>query len=229
MRNRVGRIEKDLTRALPGEAEKGEHTICHQKKSAISTESGVEPVQKRVIMAFIMLSFSAMRYRHSQVRGGFAIMEPVIAVAVLAIVASSTVAALLSANRYAVSQRYMSSAKALCQERIDEALVAPFSQSNVPAIFGGSWLPSIEQETLTSNEPVSIYIDSETNATVVSGQRGTLVTWYRPEPTRNAFVYVRVKVTVQFWINGRGIGGKPSTEPGAMPYHYEMTTLRSPS
>jgi type II secretory pathway pseudopilin PulG len=180
-------------------------------------------------MAFTMLSFSPMRYRHSQVRGGFAIMEPVIAVAVLAIVASSTVAALLSANRYAVSQRYVSSAKALCQERIDEALVAPFSQTNVPAIFGASWLPSTDEETLTTDETVPIYIDSKTNGTVVSGQRRTFATWYQPNPNKSAFVYVRLRVRVEFWINGRGIGGTPSTSPGATPYSHEMITLRSPS
>ena len=161
-------------------------------------------------------------------RTGFALAEPLMAMAIIAVVAASSLYTLFSANRYTATQRLVSGAKALCQERIDQALSETFTPTSVPALFGGAWpLPS--QETLTSTETVPLYVTEEnTDIALVSGTRRTWITGFTPVVGNPTFVFARVRVRVEFWSSGRGLGNKRSNEAGAQPLFFEMTTLRSP-
>lgn len=150
------------------------------------------------------------------------------AMAIIAVVAASSLYTLFSANRYTATQRLVSGAKALCQERIDQALSDTLTASSVSALFGGSW-PLPTSETLTSTETVPLYVtEDNTNTAMISGTRRTWVTAYAPIVSNPSFLFARVRVRVEFWNQGRGLGNKKSTEPGAQPLFYEMTTLRSP-
>ncbi|HEX5177089.1 MAG TPA: hypothetical protein VFV83_08675 [Chthoniobacteraceae bacterium] len=150
------------------------------------------------------------------------------ALAVLGLVAASSIYTLFSANRYAATQRVVSAAKALCQERIDQALTDSLTSSNVAPLFGGAW-PLPTAETLITTETVPLYVTEEnTDTALISGTRKTWVTAFTPVAANPAFVFARVRVRVEFWDHGRGVGNKKSTEVGAQPLFYEMTTLRSP-
>jgi type II secretory pathway pseudopilin PulG len=159
----------------------------------------------------------------------FAIVEPLIAIGLLAIVASSTLFALSSSNRYVASQRYVSNAKALCQERIDEALTRPFTSTNIPSFLGTTYPPSTT-ETKTASETVPIYTMATATATDPAGPKlvtGTRETWTKWVSASGAD-FARVRVRVEFWVNGRGLNNKLQTQTGALPFVYEMTTLRAP-
>jgi hypothetical protein len=148
-------------------------------------------------------------------------METVIAVGLLAIIASSTLYAMVSSNRFAVTQRYVSTAKAICQERIDEALTRPFTSTTVPPFFGTWPLPAAE--TNTSTESVPIYTMADSGATqLVTGTRNTYVKWI----TVGGASFASVRVRVEFWVNGRGLNNKLQA-PGNG-FFSQMTTLRSP-
>jgi type II secretory pathway pseudopilin PulG len=168
-----------------------------------------------------------MRSCHPQRSFGFALTEPLIAMAVVSLIASSTFYSFFFVNRYAATQRFMSGAKALCQERIDDALTQALTPGNVPALFGGAWpMPAVE--TLTSTETVPIYVSPDTlNNALVNGTRRTWVTAYTPVGGNTSFVFARVRVRVEFWSDGRGLQNQRSTSAGAQPFSYEMTTLRS--
>jgi type II secretory pathway pseudopilin PulG len=170
----------------------------------------------------------SFRSKPSRESTGFALAEPLMALAVLGLVAASSIYTLFSANRYTATQRVVSAAKAFCQERIDQALTDSLTTSNVGAVFGGAW-PLPAAETLVSAETVPLYVtEANTNTALVSGTRKTWVTSFTPDATNPAFVFARVRVRVEFWDHGRGVGNKKSTDVGAQPLFYEMTTLRSP-
>ncbi len=158
---------------------------------------------------------------------GFALTEPLIAMAIVSLIASSTFCSFFFVNRYAATQRFISGAKALCQERIDDALTQSLTPANVPALFGGAWpIPAVE--TLTSTETVPIYVSPDTqNSALVNGTRKTWVTGYTPVAGNTSFVFTRVRVRVEFWSEGRGLQNQRSTSAGAQPFFHEMTTLRS--
>ena len=158
-------------------------------------------------------------------------MEPMIAVGILAIIASSTLYAMMSSNRFAVSQRYVSNAKALCQERIDQALLNRFPPATNNTFFGNWAALAHGTETLTLQEDdIPIYTMADAGSTaLVKGTRKTWVTRFpNPASTDPAFVYARVRVRVDFWVAGRGLNNKLQSQAGAIPFFYEMTTLRSP-
>lgn len=159
---------------------------------------------------------------------GFALVEWLLASSLLLAVATGSVVTLFSANEYAAKQRHVSAAKALCQERIEEALVRPFTSTTVPGIFGGIWpLPTVETVTSTDTVPIYMPQDSAT-AALVTGTRTVRVTRYTPVVADPAFVFARVRVRVEFWVKGRGLNNRRATQSGAQPFSYEMTTLRSP-
>jgi type II secretory pathway pseudopilin PulG len=161
-------------------------------------------------------------------RRGFALAEPLMAVAIVALVAASSVFTLFTANRFAATQRLFSGAKALCQERIDQALSDTLTRTSVSPLFGGAW-PLPNAETLTTSETVPLYVtEDNTDTAMISGTRKTWVTAFTPVASNPGFVFARVRVRVEFWAQGRGMGNRKSTEAGAKPLFYEMTTLRSP-
>lgn len=180
---------------------------------------------------------------------GFAFMEPMIAVAILAIVASSTLYAMMASNRFVSSQRFTSNANALCQERIDQALTEPFTSAGAnpspapsplpkPVYFGTGALPTTEPASPTHSETVSIYTVSASGANLQPGTRNTWVTGYTPDASDPGFTYARLRVRVEFWLNpkfdangviidGRGLQNKRFGTAGATPHSCEMTTLRA--
>lgn len=157
-------------------------------------------------------------------------MESMIAVGLLAIVASTTVYAMMSSNRFAISQRYVSNAKALCQERIDQALISSFPPAANDTFFG-NWaalIPGAETETPVEND-VPIYTMAVDSTALVKGTRRTWITKFpSPATIDPAFVYARIKVRVEFWVAGRGLNNKLQGQAGALPYFFEMITLRAP-
>jgi type II secretory pathway pseudopilin PulG len=158
---------------------------------------------------------------------GFALLEPLMAIAIIALVGSSAFWSFFFVNRYAANQRFVSGAKALCQERIDDALTQSFTSTSVPALLGGVWpIPAVE--TLTSTETLPIYVSpDDANSALVSGTRRTWVTGYTPVAGNTSFCFAKVRVRVEFWSDGRGLQNKKSTAAGAQPFFHEMTTLRS--
>lgn len=157
----------------------------------------------------------------------FALTEPLIAIAILLLLGSSAFCSFFFVNHYAANQRLVTGAKALCQERIDDALTQPLTLTSVPALFGGAWpLPAVE--TLTSTETLPIYVSpDDPNSTLVSGTRRTWVTGYSPVAGNSSFCFAKVRVRTEFWSEGRGLQHKKSTAAGAQPFFHEMTTLRS--
>ncbi len=98
-----------------------------------------------------------MRALQNRWFGGCALIEPLIAIAIVSVTASSTLWSFFFVNRYATNQRLVGGAKAFCQERIDDALTLPLSSTSVPALFGAV-RPMPGAETLTSTETLPLYI-----------------------------------------------------------------------
>lgn len=173
--------------------------------------------------------------RNASAARAFALMEPMVAMGLLAIVASSTIYAMISSNRFAIQQRYVSNAKALCQERIDEALASAFPPVANNTFFGNwsSFTAGTEVKTLQEDD-LPIYESATSGSTspappaLVRGTRTTWVTRFpNPATADPAFVYARVRVRVEFWLSGRGLNNKLQSQAGALPFSYEMTTLRA--
>lgn len=180
-------------------------------------------------MVFVLLRQSGVKLQpKARSSAAFALMEGMISAGIVGIVASSTLFAMMGSNRFVVSQRYTSNAMALCQERVDQALIEPFTSTTRPVFFGAGALPATEPENPTHTESVPIYTVSASGApTLVTGTRNTWVTGYAPEVSDPGFVYARVRVRVEFWANGRGLQNRRQGTASATPHFCEMTTLRA--
>jgi type II secretory pathway pseudopilin PulG len=163
-------------------------------------------------------------------KGGFALIEAMIAFGLFALIASSTLYAMVSSNRFVASQRYVSNAKALCQERIDEALVSsfPFASRTGPTFLTAPLpLPTTDTATPQLTESVPIYIVANAAQTAPSLVAGTRMTWVK-SITVDGANFARVRVRVEFLVNGRGPNNKLWSSPGDPTFFCEMITLRAP-
>ena len=69
-------------------------------------------------------------------RGGFALVDVMTGVAVLAVTAGSVLWALTTSNRLAAVNRYYTAANAVAQKQIDEALYTPYQlPATIPSIL----------------------------------------------------------------------------------------------
>ena len=96
---------------------------------------------------------------------GFTYAEMMMALAILALVAASTFAAMSQANRFAITNRVYTCAQTLVQNQIDTFLsVGPFNpQLNPPLV------PTELATGTTTTNNVQIYADTASGGTVVSG------------------------------------------------------------
>lgn len=140
--------------------------------------------------------------------GGFTLTELAVTLAVVTAISLGAATGLLSANRTGSVDRNRTSARALCQDRIEQALSQPFSPPNtIPSIFG-TW-PVPVADTITSSDTVDVYAD-DGGASVISGTR--TVTVSRPNTTLN---YVLVTARVNYLFRGSN-------------YQQEICTVRAP-
>jgi type II secretory pathway pseudopilin PulG len=136
------------------------------------------------------------------------------ALAILALVAASTFAAMSQANRFAITNRVYTCAQTLVQNQIDTFLsVGPFNpQLNPPLI------PSELATGTTTTTNVSIYADTATAATVVSGTLTRTVVDLGLTQTTNSITdnlnTRRLTVTLAYTFGGKN-------------YSIVMSTLRS--
>ena len=142
------------------------------------------------------------------------------ATGIIGLVALSSIFGILDANRFAALQRLKTSAKAACQERIDQALTTPYSPPDaLPALFlSGVSIPapngSPDRGTQTiAPEPFKLYVDqNDTDDTenVVPATRTTRVSL-----SDATLGLVRVWVRVDYSFRGKM-------------YSYEMYVVRAP-
>lgn len=140
---------------------------------------------------------------------GIALIEILVSVLILGIGVVSGISALTSGNRKAETNRIRNAAIALCQERIDQVVTAPFSPpGTMPSSFGTAW-PAPATDTVTSTETVQLCTDAGGGSTL-SGTRITLVS------LANATLNL-VRVTARVTYTYRGTN-----------YVCETYSLRSP-
>jgi type II secretory pathway pseudopilin PulG len=140
---------------------------------------------------------------------GIALLEILVAILILGIGTVAAISGLVMANGRAAINRTRDAGLALCQERVDQVLAAPFSPPNtIPSYFGTTW-PVPATETATSTETVLLYADPN-GAGTVTGTRTTLVSL--GSATLNL---VRVTARVNYAYRGTN-------------YVCETFTLRSP-
>ena len=145
---------------------------------------------------------------YPQPTGAFTLVELAVTVTVVGAIALSAVTGLLAANRMGAVERVRTSARMLCQDRIEQALSQPFAlPSTIPAIFG-TW-PVPATQTTTATDTVQVYAD-EGGTALINGTRTVLVS--RPDTTRN---YVLVTARVDYTYRGSN-------------YRQEISTVRAP-
>jgi hypothetical protein len=136
------------------------------------------------------------------------------ALAILALIAASTFAAMSQANRFAITNRVYTCAQTIVQNQIDTFLsVGPFNPQLNPAL-----IPSELATGTTTTNNVSIYADTETAATVVSGTLTRTVVDLGLTQTTNSVTdnlnTRRLTVTLAYTFAGKN-------------YSIVMSTLRS--
>jgi prepilin-type N-terminal cleavage/methylation domain-containing protein len=138
---------------------------------------------------------------------GFTLAEGLVSLGVFSIFAAAATMTLLHLNRFAMVERTRTNAKELCQEKIEEAMAAPFNpgMKQVGAVLGGSW-----PITNPAPESVDVVIDFDNTKVIAKGSRTTTVA---VADASSSLLRVSVEVTYDF-------RGKP--------YTYQMGMLRAP-
>ncbi len=147
------------------------------------------------------------------------LVETVVALGLLVICGISGFYAFMQLNRYAARERNISSAKALCQERIEQALTMRFQPpTSLPTVIGQDNITSYNILGTSTYytpagvyfgaesfaEPVTVYVqqDGSTNS-AIPGVRTTTVT---PAPltdtSSTSLGMVQFAVTVAYTVNG---------------------------
>jgi prepilin-type N-terminal cleavage/methylation domain-containing protein len=148
----------------------------------------------------------------------FTLVELLVSISIIGLVSGSSIYAILDSNRFAAIDRVRTSAKAACQEKIDQALTVPYSPPDLlPTLFtmGGS-IPSPsgnpDRGTQTiATETIPLYVDQDDAArTVVQGTRNTRVSL-----SDATLGLVRVWVRVDYTVRSKA-------------YAYEMYVVRAP-
>lgn len=154
------------------------------------------------------------------------LVEVMIALSILALTTVGGISAFTLLNNYASNNRNQNSAKQLCQERIEQALILPFNPpSQLPTVTAPSgttysllgtaanWSTGsagLSNGVTTSTEPVNVYIQQDGLSAVVPGTRTTTVSCATPSATN---VLAKFTVRVDYTYRSR-------------PYSYAMNVLR---
>ena len=138
-------------------------------------------------------------------KAGITLIEVLVSICILALTSCGGVAAFTMLNRYASTLRNTSSAKALCQERIEQAMSLPFNPPSTIAIVSAQqtaygpynllgaatdWTTvsapysagtpvsytGTSSGLQTSSEPVNVYVQQDGTTATVTGTRTTTVT-----------------------------------------------------
>ncbi len=167
--------------------------------------------------------------RHSR---GLTLVETLVSLAVLVVTGVGAVSGFMLLNRYASDNRDQSTARELCQERIEQVMTMPFSPrlGNYPAVVGQdgntynllgtatdysatyAYIGAGGQQTSstynTPGEPVTIY-RQPTGTKLITGNRTTTI-W-----SAGSNNLVRIAVTVTYTLRGQS-------------KNYTLYTLRGP-
>ena len=171
---------------------------------------------------------------------GLTMVEVLVSMAVLAITAVGGVSGFMLLNQHASAMRNLSSAKALCQERIEQVQTMPFvPPTDLPSVssqlsasttfdilgskanYDTTGKFSSTTGVTTSNESVQVYVQQDGTTATVTGTRTTTVTLTSlSDGLSTATAPPSLKV-VSFTVNvAYTFRGKS--------YSYSMYTLRSP-
>lgn len=159
------------------------------------------------------------------------LVETVVALGLLVICGISGFYAFMLINRYAARERNMSSAKALCQERIEQALTTPFrpplvlpnvtgQDSKTYSILGTAanyTTAGVYTGAETFTEAVTVYVQQDpTSATAVPGTRTTTVvpSLLTDSSGLGSLGMVQFTVTVAYTVNGDNRTYKMNTMRG---------------
>ncbi len=147
-----------------------------------------------------------------RIHSGFTLLEVIVAMCVAAILGSTTLIALLSAQKYATSTRVLNNARIIVQRNIHTALGVKFTDVDVPGILqltdsGGV---TYNDQGGGSSPTVPIIVSSASN-TVVSGTLTRIVTAH---PNSANAVIRRVTFRLDYELQGRSIS-------------YSMSTIRA--
>lgn len=163
---------------------------------------------------------------------GFTLVEMMVALTILAMTIVGMMSAFTLLNRFAWNSRNQSSAKALCQQRIEQALALPFHPPAILSSIDGfyllgqaaNWTTAAAPYTLgspasftggaggvqTSTENVSVYVEQNGTTVTVPGVRTTTVAC-----SDTTLDLAQFTVQVAYTYRGKS-------------YSYSMFTLRSP-
>jgi len=167
---------------------------------------------------------------------GFTLVEAMFAMGVLIFVAAASITGLSRANQFAAVQRNQSAAKALCQERVEQALKMPFNPPSVlPSVNdingtalnilgtpGQVWPPATgtvwpnptagretSRESIALGNAVPLYRDENDNAVILATRVTTM------ERVDATLTVVRFTARVEYTYRGQT-------------YSCEVYTMRSP-
>ena len=125
---------------------------------------------------------------------GLTLVEVLVSMAILVLTTVGGVSGFMIFNNYAASSRNISSAKALCQERIEEVQTMPFTPPNaVPTVVGQMDTPFSTPPKYTNYfllGPGSNSVDSQGNA-VPPALTQVLAPWLPPLPRAWPCTYSR--------------------------------------
>ncbi|HEX8296896.1 MAG TPA: hypothetical protein VF593_11380 [Chthoniobacteraceae bacterium] len=143
---------------------------------------------------------------------GIALVQVVVAAAMVALCGGAGLRALIEINRKAAAMRILNNARAVVQRNIDTALGVPFSSSVTP--------PMLALTTAAG----SVYDDD--------GGGDNLVNIVVPRNTANSYIRGTLTRTVLAETNSDGVDIRRITFTvsyiyGKKPYSFGMTTLRS--
>ena len=143
---------------------------------------------------------------------GMTIVEIAIGAALLALVATGALAALVVLNRNAVRTRLMTNAKEIVQRNIEGAVGLPFTSANVPAVLATtSTSGAVWDDDGGGDNLETIYVSRDGTQKMT----GTLLRIVRPEANAANADVRRVTFHLDYSLFGRAAS-------------YEMTTLRAP-
>lgn len=144
---------------------------------------------------------------------GMTLVEIMVALGILALTTVGGISAFTFLNSHAANNRNQSSAKQLCQERIEQALTLPFnppaslptvtnSMGNTYSLLGttANWstgATALATGITTSTETVNVYVQQDGLSAVVPGTRTTTVTCAAPT-TNNPLAQFTVQVTYTY-------------------------------
>lgn len=159
------------------------------------------PSENRRCQEFAVLKRSAEE--------GITLVEVAIGAALIALIATAAIIALVLLNKNAVSTRIMTNAREIVQRNIEAAVGTPFTATNIPPILAPA-TNAVWDDDGGGDNLETIYTSRDGTAKVT----GTLLRTVAAEPNSVGADIRRVTFRLNYSLYGR-------------PLSYEMTTIRA--